>query len=199
MKQLFLREAEDNKDFPIGAGNWLRMHPEDLLSPPYKRWVFNSQTRRMPEFTAPGLGKKSNTVTIDVETKENSTGTLYALGGASGGLTCYMDSGNLVFEYNLMIIERYLARSKQKIPAGQHEIIVKTSLAKPGAPAEIVMSVDGLEVARVKAERTVPLAFTASETFDVGIDLGSPVSRDYADRRPFKFDGEINKVTVELN
>ena len=198
MKQLFLREAKDNKDFPIGAGNWLRMHPEDVLSPPYKRWTFNRQTRRMPEFTAPGLGKKSNTVSIEVETKENSTGTLYALGGASGGLTCYMDNGHLVFEYNMMIIERYIARSDERIPEGKHVIVVETSLAKPGAPAEILISVDGNQVAQTRAKRTVPLAFTASETFDVGIDLGSPVSRDYSERRPFKFDGQINKVTVEL-
>lgn len=38
----------------------------------------------------------------------------------------------------------------------------------------------------------------ASESFDVGVDLGSVVSRDYAERRPFKFDGEISKVSVEL-
>jgi arylsulfatase len=46
---------------------------------------------------------------------------------------------------------------------------------------------------------TVPAAFTASESFDVGTDLGSTVSRDYYERRPFPFDGNIKKVTVELN
>jgi arylsulfatase len=44
----------------------------------------------------------------------------------------------------------------------------------------------------------VPAAFSASETFGVGIDLGSPVSLDYFDRRPFKFDGLIFNVEVEL-
>lgn len=39
---------------------------------------------------------------------------------------------------------------------------------------------------------------TASESLDVGTDLGSTVSRDYYERRPFKFDGLIKKVTVEL-
>jgi hypothetical protein len=37
----------------------------------------------------------------------------------------------------------------------------------------------------------------ASETFDVGEDLGSPVSLDYAERAPFKFTGKIEKVTVK--
>ena len=46
-------------------------------------------------------------------------------------------------------------------------------------------------------KRTVPAAFTASESFDVGVDLGSPVSLDYFDRRPFRFNGKIEKVEVK--
>jgi arylsulfatase len=198
MKKLFLRVAKGNNDFPIGAGNWLRLHPKDIHTSPYTSWTFRQDTRRMPEFTAPGLGKRSNTVTIDLEVGENATGTLYALGGASGGLTCYMDDGYLIYEYNLMIIERYVARSKEKLMPGKHTIIVDTTLAKPAAPATILLSVDGKEVAKVTTKRTVPLAFTASETFDVGTDLGSPVSREYADRRPFRFTGKIEKVEVTL-
>ena len=198
MKKLFLKVAEDNKDFPLGAGNWLRLHPEDLHASPYDHWTFSQDTRRMPEFTAPGLGKNSNTVTVDLEVGEDATGALYALGGASGGLTCYMDDGYLVYEYNLMIIERYIIKSKERIAPGKHIIVVDTTLAKPGAPADIVMTVDDREVARMTTKRTVPLAFTASETFDVGVDLGSPVSRDYVKRRPFKFDGNIEQIHVQL-
>jgi arylsulfatase len=36
------------------------------------------------------------------------------------------------------------------------------------------------------------------ETFDVGVDLGSVVSLDYFDRRPFRFNGKIEKVEVEF-
>ena len=61
-----------------------------------------------------------------------------------------------------------------------------------------MLSVDGKEVARTTAKMTVPAAFTASESFDVGTDLGSTVSRDYFERRPFKFDGKIGKVGVSL-
>ena len=73
-----------------------------------------------------------------------------------------------------------------------------TLLGKPGAPAEVILKVDGKEVARTTVKRTVPAAFTGSETFDVGVDLGSPVSLDYFDRRPFPFSGKIEKVRVEL-
>jgi len=198
MKALFLKEAKANKAFPIGAGNWLRLHPEDRVKTPYTSWQFDASTTRMPEFAAPGLGHESNRVTIEIELDGNASGVLYALGGASGGLTLYMDQGDLVYEYNMMIIERYTARSKEKLTPGKHSIEVDTTIAKPGAPGEVVLKVDGAEVARTTVKRTVPAAFTASETFDVGVDLGPPVSLDYFDRRPFAFAGKINKVEVQL-
>ncbi len=198
MKALFLKEAKANKVFPIGAGNWLRIHPEDRVATPYTRWKFDASSTRMPEFAAPGLGRTSNHVRIDAQVGDVASGVLYAVGGISGGLTLYMDGGDLVYEYNMMEIERYSVRSSNKIAAGRRTIEVDTTIAKPGAPAEVVLTVDGQEVARTTVKRTVPAAFTASESFDVGVDLGSPVSLNYFDRRPFKFDGKIEKVEVNL-
>ena len=200
LKEVFLGEAKENKVFPIGAGIWLRIHPEDRLKTPYTSWVFDQTTTRMPEFTAPGLGRESSHVAIDAEFGDNASGVLYAMGGASGGLSLFMDGGQLVYEYNMMIIERYTARSAQKIAAGRHRIEVETNFMdkRPLSPATVVLKVDGIEVARTTVQRTVPAAFTASETFDVGVDLGSPVSLAYFDRRPFRFGGKIHKVEVGL-
>ena len=155
---------------------------------------------RLPEFTAPGLGRKSNTITMEVEVGENASGVLYALRGSGGGLTCNPDKGHLHFEYNLMIVYRSLARSAEKIAPGKHTIVVDTTLKapSPGAPADIVLSVDGKEVARTSTKMTVPAIFTASETLDFGVDLGSLVTRDYAERRPFMFDGKFRTVKVDL-
>ena len=199
MKLQFLEVAEDNLVFPIGAGIWLRLHPEDRLASPYTSWTFDSTTIRMPEFTAPGLGRTNNLVTITADLDENASGVLYALGGGSGGLTLYMDQGQINYEYNMMLIERFKAQSA-KLPAGQHTIEIETTLqsAAPLSPADVVIRVDGQEAARTTVGRTVPGAFTASETLDVGTDLGSPVSLDYEERRPFAFSGEIEAVTVVL-
>ena len=122
------------KDFPIGAGNWLRLHPEDRVSVALRRWTFGPNTRRMPEFTAPGVGRQSTKVTIDAEFGENANGVLYAVGGAGGGLSVYMDDGHLVYEYNMMIIENYQART-DRIAAGKHQIVIDTKIAKPAGPA----------------------------------------------------------------
>ena len=198
MKELFLAEAKANKALPIGGGLWTRYHPEDVISPPYKSWRFDATTRRMPEFTAPPVGKRSNHVKVEGEVGESASGVLYALGGASGGGTVYLNKGKLVYEYNMLIIERTKVKAEGQLAAGKHTIEVSETIPKPGAPAAIVLMVDGKEVAKDTVKRTVPAAFTASETFDVGADLGSPVSLDYFDRAPFEFNGKIEKVTIEL-
>ena len=198
LKARFLAEAKANKALPIGGGLWTRIHPEDVITSPYKQWRFDATTRRMPEFTAPGLGKRSNLVTVDVEVGEHASGVLYALGGSSGGLTLYMDQGKLIYEYNMLLIERYRATVEQPVAAGTHQFEIDTTLLRPGAPAEVIIKIDGKEAARTTVKRTVPGAFTASETLDVGADLGAPVALDYAERKPFEFNGTIKKVIVQL-
>ena len=198
LKALFLEEAKDNKDLPIGAGNWLRLHPEDMLSSPYTNWNFSQSTRRMPEFSAPGLGKRNNTVTIDLEVPQDANGVLYALGGSGGGLTLFMQNGKLTYEYNMFLIENYSATTGT-IPAGEHQIVIKTELENPGAPAVVTVSIDGKEAAVCQVKRTVPVAFSATETFDVGVDLGAPVSLTYRDQAPFEYNGVINSVKVEMH
>jgi arylsulfatase len=197
---LFDREAEANKDYPIGAGIWLRLHPEDRIKSPYRSWTFDQHSVRMPEFTAPGLGNSSNKVVLDVEVGKDASGVLYALGGSGGGITCYMEKGTLVYEYNMMIIHQWSASSAAKLAPGKHRIEVTTQVKdnRPGGPATVTLAVDGKEVGSVQLMGTVPAAFTASETFDVGVDLGSVVSLKYMDRAPFKFNGIIRSAKVDL-
>ena len=49
---------------------------------------------------------------------------LYALGGAGGGLTCYIDDGYLCYEYNTFIVMRTKIRSDQQLPTGAATIQV---------------------------------------------------------------------------
>jgi arylsulfatase len=70
------------------------------------------------------------------------------------------------------------------------------SSPKPGASAEVALRIDGSNAGSATVPYTLPLTFTATETFDVGVDLGSPVSLDYVDRAPFRFNGSIRGVHV---
>jgi len=199
LQKIFDEQAIANKVYPLGAGIWLRLHPEDRIKTPYTKWIFDSTTTRMPEFTAPGLGRVSNVVKVEATFGDNASGVLYALGGSSGGLTLFMDNGRLNYEYNMMIIERYKAQTKP-IAAGKHIVEVETNFVskRPLSPAEVIIRIDGIEAARTTVARTVPGAFTPSESFDVGTDLGAPVAIEYAQRRPFKFNGTIQRFAVQL-
>jgi arylsulfatase len=57
--------------------------------------------------------------------------------------------------------------------------------------------VDGKEVGSKKIPHTIPFLLTFDETFDVGVDTRTPVDdKDY--KVPFRFTGNINKVTIKL-
>jgi arylsulfatase len=108
-----------------------------------------------------------------------------------------VDKGKLSYEYNLFEIERTRIETSAPLPTGKVKIEVETRIAAPRGAADIVLRVAGKEVARGKAPRTAVLAFTANDAFDVGMDSYSPVSEAYFDRKPFRFNGTIEKVQIK--
>ena len=200
MKDIFLIEAAKNKALPIGGGLWIPvLHPELRIAPPYTEWTFAGDMVRMPEFCAPALGNKPNVVTIDAVIPDNANGVLYKLGANSGGLTCFVEDGVLCYEYNLFIIQRTKIRAKEKLPTGKVKIEIETRYVapRPGGPLKITMKAAGKIVAEGQVPISAPLLFTANDCLDIGIALGSPVSLDYYDKAPFKFNGKIDQVHVK--
>ncbi|HBP87172.1 MAG TPA: arylsulfatase [Nitrospiraceae bacterium] len=198
MKDLFTIEFAKNQGFPVGGGLWVLFHPEDKLSTPYREWTFPGEITRMPEFIAPALGNKENLVTLDADIQPNANGVLYALGGFSGGLALYVKNGMLSYEYNLFEIQRTTIAAKDKLPAGKVKIEVETRYAvkKAGGPLDVILKVNGKEVAKGQVPVSAPLLFTANDCLDIGTDLGSPVSPAYFDQAPFKFNGKVEQMHV---
>lgn len=197
LKELFAIEAAKNKVLPIGGGLWIApLHPELRISPPYTEWEFTGDTFRVPEFCAPALGNKPNVVTIEVTVGDKANGVLYKLGGAGGGLTAYVVDGILTYEYNLFLVQRTTVAASQPLTPGDHTIEIDTSYVepRPGGPLRIVLRVDGSEVASGTVPVSAPLLFSANDCLDVGRAYGGAVSRAYADRMPFAFDGQIGRV-----
>ncbi|RHW77800.1 hypothetical protein [Colwellia sp. RSH04] len=114
-------------------------------------------------------------------------------------LVIQRDKGFFKAEYNAMTLNRYKISSKSAIPTGKVkiEIVTKYDAKERMAPATITLKANGKEVGQGRVERSVPSIFTASETFDIGMDLNSPVSLDYWDRVPFEFSGKIEKVHIK--
>ncbi|HEY3486182.1 MAG TPA: arylsulfatase [Ilumatobacteraceae bacterium] len=199
MRELFAIEAARNSVYPIGGGLWVPLlHPELRISTPYREWTFSGDIVRMPEFCAPALGNRANTVVIDADVPESASGVLYALGGGAGGLTCFMDDGYLCYEYNLFILMRTKIRSERPVPAGRTTFEIRTvyTETRPGGPLEITLTANDEMLAKGQVPVSAPLLFTANDCLDIGTCLGSPVSRDYAERAPFPFNGTIDTVEV---
>ena len=134
-------------------------------------------------------------MTIDAEIPEKANGVLYALGGFSAGLSLYVQDGLLSYEYNLFELQRTHIRATEKLPVGKAKIEVETSYVerKPAGPLKVILKVNGQEVGSGVVPVSAPLIFTANDCLDFGTDLGSPVSVDYFDKAPFKFNGKITR------
>lgn len=201
MMDAFLVEAANNNVFPIGGGLYtVAYHPEEMKATTLTEWNMYEGMTRMPESQSPKFMSGFSThSTIDVDIEENASGVLFAVGGISAGFTVYMDEGVLKVEYNAMTMNRFKASSQGKIPTGKVtiEVTVKAKEKKPLAPSVITVAVNGKIVGEVVAETTVPAIFTASESFDVGMDLGSGVAMEYHDRVPFAFNGKIERLNIK--
>ena len=197
---MFLIEAVKNRALPIGGGLWVPvLHPELRITPPYSEWHYSGDTVRVPEFCAPALGTRSNLVTIDADIPANANGVLYKLGANSGGVTCFVEDGILCYEYNLFLIQRTKIRAKEKLPVGKVKIEIETAriVPNPGGPLKVTLKVNGRSAAEGTVPISAPLIFTTNDCLDIGMALGSPVSLDYYDKAPFKFNGKIENVYVK--
>jgi arylsulfatase len=59
------------------------------------------------------------------------------------------------------------------------------------------LSVDNNQVAQRSLPRDQPIIWAWDETFDVGLDTGTPVDdKDY--QVPFAFSGKLGKITIDL-
>jgi arylsulfatase len=197
LKERFDEQARANKVYPLGAGIYPFLDPSAMIQSPYREWRFDAGVRRLPEFAAPNLRSRDSDVVVDGDFSADAKGVIYALGGNGGGVTMWIDNGTLHYEYNLLLLKRI--KISAPLPGGRHRIEMQTRIAspKPGSPGELILLIDGREAGRAQLPYTPPLGFTASETFDVGIDLGSPVALDYHERAPFALaGGRIESVHV---
>jgi arylsulfatase len=165
-------------------------------------FIYYPGTIRVPEGAAPDVKNKSFTVTAEVEVPEGGAdGVLVTQGGRFGGWGLLIIDGKpqFVHAFSNQPQHKYRVASGEKLAAGKHTIKLDFQYDGPsrGAGGTATLSVDGRQVAQGKIERTVPTRFSLDETFDVGMDTGTPVVEDYVNKMPFKFIGDF-KVVIEL-
>ena len=199
--------------FPLDASAATRMvTPRPSMSGGRTVFTYRSDViSGIPRGTAPNLLNTSYTITADIDVPASgANGMVVTDGGRFGGYGLYLLKSKPVFVWNLLDLKRVRWESKDALAAGKHTLefdfkydalgyatLAFNNISGIGRSGTGVFKVDGKEVATQKLPHTVPLTLPWDETFDIGIDTGTPVDdQDY--QVPFRFTGKIDKLTVSV-
>ncbi|MCA8883218.1 MAG: arylsulfatase [Rhodobacteraceae bacterium] len=195
MKATWLEEARKNKVLPIGGGLLGLIDTSALKRSTNTEWVMAQGMTRIPEAEAPNVRNGNLRAEIEAVVPEGANGVLFALGGYAGGVSLFVVDGRLHYEYSSLLLKR-TKLDLGVLPMGDVEIAMemRTPDGWGGLPAQLVFWVNGEKVKEATVERSIPGTFTASETFDIGMDTASPVADAYFHMAPFRFNGELKRV-----
>lgn len=153
----------------------------------------------LPEACAPNTKNRSHSITATINLpKPGAEGVLVAEGGRFGGYSLYLTKGKLAWHYNFLNLERHTITSDVEVPQGKSTLrfeFAATNKAR-GSGGVGKLFINDRQVGEGKVPRTVMNVLSIDEAFNVGMDIGTPVSEDY--QSPARFTGEVEKVTIEL-
>jgi len=152
---------------------------------------------RIPEAVSAPIKNVSHTIETTVELKGNEEGVIVACGGINGGYTLFIKDRKLHYEYNFFNTARYEIVSPE-LPKGRVDLKFNfVATGKMKGTGELYVNAE--KVAEGAIDQTVPGTFSLSESFDLGVDNGTPVSNNYKTKDHFPFTGELDKLTITLN
>jgi len=160
-------------------------------------FIYYPGANRIPEPSAADTKNASHTITASIEVPQGGAdGVLVAEGGAAGGYSLYIKDGTPVYEYNYFAHERYKVTSSEVLSPGPAVIRVDFKYdGGIGKGGTATLFINDEKVGEGRIEKTCPSRFGA-ESFDVGMDNGSPVSEAY--EPPFVYSGTIKKVEIKI-
>jgi arylsulfatase len=203
LQELFTLEATRNQVFPLNNSITAMVAARPGPAAGRRQFVYTGPSCCTQSNAAPSILNRSYRITAQFEVPQaGANGMLVTQGGRFAGWGLYLREGRPVFTMNLLNAERVKWEAPQALPPGSHTVVFDFTL-QPQGPIPFgqggtgVLSVNGQEVARRTLPHTTPFTFAWDETFDVGMDTGTPVDdRDY--QVPFNFTGRIGRITVDL-
>jgi arylsulfatase len=203
LQRLFLVEAAKYNVLPLDDRRAERFNP-DLAGRPQlvrgNRQLLFGGMGRLSENSVVVLKNKSHAITAEIDVPDaGGEGVIVAQGGAFGGWTVYAKDGKPAYCYNLFGLQRFKVYGEGAIPAGEHQVRVQFAFdgGGLGKGGTATLYVDGDKVGEGRVDATVPMAFSADETLDIGSDSGTPVTDDLTPAA-VKFNGEVRWVEIDL-
>lgn len=126
---------------------------------------------------------------------------ILAVGGFTGGYTLFIKNNRADYDYNYYNGLYYTLESP---PLGTGEVNIRFNFIEDGGTTEGIsggigeLYINGKKVDEVSMAEMQISTFSLSETFDVGIDAGTPMSNRYTMTNHFPHAGELDKVLVRL-
>ena len=198
LQDMFWQEAARYNVLPLDDRFVERADPSlrPSLNAGRTHFTYYAGAHRIPESSAASTKNRSHVITAYVD--RPGDGVLVAAGGTVGGYTLYVKDGKPTYEYNWFSQARYRVTSSEKLPAGKSVIRVEFKydgggLAKGGT---VTLFINDKKVGSGRVEKTIFARFSADETFDTGLDTGSPVSDQYSS--PNTFTGTYNRIEIDI-
>ncbi len=198
LQALFDREARKYNVYPMAddVSELLTAERPKLVTG--NRASYGPGTVRLPEDAVVNIKNRSFSIVVEVDNPNgDAEGTLVTLGGETGGYAFLVVQGKPIYYYNWLGQERYTISATEPLPKG--ECTIEFDFAYDGGGmgkgGTGTLTVNGKKVGEGRIDKTVPVYFSTDDTFDVGEDWGTPVSPAY--EPPFRFTGQLKKVTVE--
>jgi arylsulfatase len=202
LQDLFWIEAAKSNVLPLDNSKAerfdVRIRPS--LTRGRNLFTFHPGQVRIPEGSAPDVKNKSFQVAADlVVPAGGAQGLIATQGGRFNGWGLYLIDSKPVFHYNLAGVQRYSIAATQKLPPGEHKLVVdfKYDGGGVGKGGQVTLRLNDQPIAQGRVEHTIAFRVSADETFDVGEDTGTPVSEDY--KVPFRFTGDLRRVLIVLS
>jgi len=144
---------------------------------------------------------RSKTITAEIEVPAGvANGTILAQGGRFGGWSLYVKDGVPAYDYNFLGMQSTSITATRPLPTGKATLRFDFAYdgGGPGKGGMGTLYVNDEKVAQGRIAHTQAGIFSADETADVGIDLGTPVVEAVGAEAKSRFTGHIPKVTVEV-
>ncbi len=151
---------------------------------------------RIAEKASAPVKDRSHSIETNLNLTGKEEGVIVACGGFTGGYTLFIKNNRAYYDYNFYHGVYYTLESPP-LPMG--EVDLKFVFRKTGFIQGVgELYVNGEKVDEVAMPEMHISTFSLSETFDVGVDYGTPVSNKYSITNHFPYTGELDKVIVKL-
>jgi len=205
LQALYLKEAARNGVLPMDDRVFERLDAAlvgrpDLMAGRTSLTLAEGMTGMM-EGVFINVKNRSKTLTAEIEVPPGAAnGTVIAQGGRFGGWSLYVKDGVPAYDYNFLGLQHTSIAGTAKLPPGKASLqfVFDYDGGGPGKGGKGTLLVNGQKVSEGRIEHTQAGLFSADETADVGIDLGTPVVEAIGAEAKSRFTGHIPKLTVEV-